>query len=383
MPSFRVAFRRLFLLRLVGTVSLRFAYPFLPMIADGLDAGIGAVGVGVACGEVAGFVVPFVGRRLDRIGRRRGMEHGLVICSAGCLVVSAAPSVAGFGIGMFVVAIGRYFFDVSFGAWIGDEVEFATRGRASGIGELAWSGAFLIGVPIAGLIASVTSWRVPYALSAVFLLGSLPVVRRTLSTREARSRSHVYSEGRARVTGIHIGIFALSLGAALLFVTEGAWFEADLGFSERTISLVVILLGVGEVIGALLSAFFADRLGKRLTILAGLVVLAPAAGAFALVGTAEVAGVLAALVVGLGFELAFVSAIPLVVEVAEDRRAGALGLAVAALTAGRTVAAVIGTRLFDASGIDLVVVVSVPSVVVAFGVVAALVREPASPRAAA
>ncbi|MGK2929369.1 MAG: hypothetical protein ACSLFO_07300, partial [Acidimicrobiales bacterium] len=106
MPSFRVAFARLFLLRLAGTVSLRFAYPFLPVIADGLDASIAAVGVGVACGEVAGLVAPFVGRRLDRVGRRRGMLDGLTISALGCVIVAAAPDVVGFGAGLFVVAIG-------------------------------------------------------------------------------------------------------------------------------------------------------------------------------------------------------------------------------------------------------------------------------------
>ena len=376
MVPFRVAFRRLFLIRLVGTVSLRYPYPFLPVIADGLDAGIGAVGVGVACGEVAGFLTPALGRRLDRIGRRRGMADGLVVAALGCAIVSVAPSVVGFGAGMFVVAIGRYLYDVSFGAWIGDEVAFERRGRANGIGELAWSGAFVVGVPVAGLIASVSSWRVPYALSAVVLLVSVPLVRSSLAAREATSRVDARSE-RARVTAIHVGIFALSLGAALVFVTEGAWFEADLGLSERTISLVVVVLGLGEVVGAVLSAVFADRFGKRRAIVAGLVVLAPAVGALALVGGASAAGVAAALIVGLGFELAFVSALPLVVEVHENRRAGALGLAVAALTAGRMTAAVLGTRLFDAGGIDLVVVAAVPSILVSLVVIVQRVRDPA------
>ena len=372
---FRVAFRRLFLIRLVGTVSLRYPYPFLPVIADGLDTGIGSVGVGVACGEVAGFLTPALGRRLDRIGRRRGMADGVVVAAVGCGIVALAPGVIGFGAGMFVVAIGRYLYDVSFGAWIGDEVAFDRRGRANGIGELAWSGAFLVGVPVAGLVASVSSWRVPYALSAVVLLASVPVVRASLEPKASRHRS-VKGPSAARVTAIHVGIFALSLGAALVFVTEGAWFETELGFSERTISLVVVILGVGEVIGAVLSAVFADRYGKRRTILAGLLVLVPASCALAVVGVAPIAGVAATLAVGLGFELAFVSALPLVVEVHEDRRAGALGLAVAALTAGRTVAAVLGTRLFDTGGIDLVVLAAVPSVLVSVVVIGWRVREP-------
>lgn len=376
MPTFRVAFARLFILRLAGTVSLRFAYPFLPTIADGLDASIASLGIGVACGEVAGLVAPLVGRRLDRVGRRRGMLDGLVVSAVGCLIVAAAPNVVGFGAGLFVVAVGRYFYDVSFGAWIGDEVDFARRGRVNGIGELAWSGAFFVGVPIAGLLTSVSSWRVPYLVSAGLLLASVPVVRATLAVKPPRPAADDSAEPRAPVTALHLGILALSIGAALLFVTEGAWFETDLGFSERTISLVVILLGIGEVVGAVLSATLADRIGKRRCVLAGIVLLIPSSAAFALVGDLAVAGVAAALLVGLAFELAFVSALPLVVEVHEDRRAAALSLAVAALTLGRTIAAVVGTRLFESSGIGVVVAVSVPALVVSAVVVARFVREP-------
>lgn len=54
------------------------------------------------------------------------------------------------------------------------------------------------------------------------------------------------------MTGIHIGIFALSLGAALLLVTEGAWFEADLDLvvavsvPSVVIAFVVVLALVRE-----------------------------------------------------------------------------------------------------------------------------------------
>ncbi len=375
---FRVAFVRLFALRLVGTVSIRFAYPFLPEIADGLGTSLATAGLGLACGEIAGLVAPLVGRRLDRIGRRRGMVDGLVVSSVGCLGVALAPHVVAFGASLFVVAVGRYLYDVSFGAWIGDEVPFARRGRVNGIGELAWAGSFLVGVPVAGLLAAVTSWRGPYAASVVLLLASVPVVRATLAPAAPAAGGPASSRavGRARPTWLHAVVFATSLGAALVFVSEGAFFETDLGMTETTISLVVVLLGVGEVVGALGSALLTDRIGKRRTVGLGIAVLVPAVAALALVGDSAVLAVLAALAVGLGFELAFVSALPMVVEVDPERRAGSLALAVAALTLARTVAAVAGTALFEGVGIGGVVAASLPALAVAAVVLAALVREP-------
>jgi predicted MFS family arabinose efflux permease len=378
LPSFSAAFRRLFVVRLVGTVSLRFAYPFLPGIADGLGVSIGAVGLALAAGEGAGLLAPLVGRRLDRIGRRRGMTDGLVIGALGCTIAAAAPGAVAFGVGLFAVAVGRAFFDISMGAWIGDEVEFARRGRASGIGELAWSGAFLLGVPVAGLVMSTTTWRVPYLLSAVVMLASIPVVRATLDTRTPQAVAGAPAAAHARPTLLHAVVFCTSLGAGLLLVTEGAWFELDLGLTERAISGVVVLLGIGEVVGALLAAGLADRVGKRITMIAGLIVLVPAAVAMGLIESSQVAGVAAAFVVGLGFELAFVSALPLVVEVSEERRAGSLSLAIASLTGARTVAAIVGTAVFEASGMGAVAVLSVPALLAGLLVVTTSVREPAA-----
>ena len=376
LPAFGAAFRRLFVVRLVGTVSLRFAYPFLPAIADGLGVGIGAVGLALAAGEAAGLLAPLVGRRLDRIGRRRGMTDGLVIGAVGCAIAAVAPGAVAFGIGLFAVAVGRAFYDISFGAWIGDEVEFARRGRASGLGELAWSGAFLLGVPVAGLVMSVTSWRVPYLLSALVMLASIPVVRSTLATRAPQGDAGAPVAAPARLTLLHLAVFCTSLGAALLLVTEGAWFELELGLTERAVSGVVVLLGIGEVVGALLAAGLSDRAGKRLTMAAGLVVLVPAAVAMGVIDASQIAGVAAAFVVGLGFELAFVSALPLVVEVPEERRAGSLSLAIASLTGARTVAAIVGTAVFDLSGMGAVAVLSVPALLAGLLVVTTSVREP-------
>lgn len=377
LPAFGATFRRLFLVRLIGTVSLRFAYPFLPTIADGLDVGIATLGIAMAFGEGAGLLAPLVGRRLDRIGRRRGMTDGLFIGALGCLAAGMAQTTAAFGVGLFAIAVGRAFFDISFGAWIGDEVAFARRGRATGIGELAWSGAFLLGVPVAGLVMSVSSWRMPYLLSALVLLGSVPVVRTTLVTRVPGRPAGAPAAARARPTLLHLVVFCTSLGAALILVTEGAWFERDFDLTERTISGVVVLLGIGEVIGSLLAAGLADHIGKRRTMILGLVVLVPACTAVAGVGASQIGAVAAAFVVGLGFELTFVSALPLVVEVPEERRAGSLSLAVASLTGARTISAVVGTAVFDARGMGTVVAISVPALLAALFVVSVHVREPA------
>lgn len=378
MLPFRVAFRRLFAIRLAGTVSVRYAYLFLPTIADGLDVSLAAVGVAIACGEVTGLGAPFFGRLIDRLGRRRGMRDGCLVAAVGCALAAATPSIIGLAIALPVVYLGRFTYDVSLGAWIGDEVPYARRGRATGIAELAWSGALFLGVPIAGVLTDLWSWRVPYAVSAVVLLASSPIVARTLPVfRPTAIRGSVTPRAAwARPRPLHGAVFILSLGAAMMFASEGAWFEIDLGFSEREVAVVVILLGVGEIVGSLLSALVADHWGKRNAMVVGTVFLGVMLGAVTAVGSHQVIGVVLAIGVGLAFELAFVSALPLAVEVAGDERAGSLGLTVAALTGARTTAALMAPALFDARGIDEVMVAAVAAAAVAVTVLLWRVREP-------
>jgi MFS family permease len=63
-------------------------------------------------------------------------------------------------------------------------------------------------------------------------------------------------------------VFALSLARRCRH--RGQFFRDRPRHVDQTISAVVILLGVGEVIGALLSAFLADRIGKRVVLMAGI-----------------------------------------------------------------------------------------------------------------
>lgn len=185
--------------------------------------------------------------------------------------------------------------------------------------------------------------------------------------------------GLMRPGTLHLVILFTAFGAGMIFVTEGAWFSEDFGMTERAVSFAVVALGAGEMLGSLSSAWLADRIGKIVSVRIGLTVLAAAVAAVAAAGSSQLAGVAAALFVGLGFELALVSALPLVVEISQARRAAALGLAFAAVTGTRMAAAIVGTSVFEASGIAVVVMIALPSLIAA-GAATLLVREPVEDR---
>jgi predicted MFS family arabinose efflux permease len=367
--SFRITFAGLLAVRLVGTVSLRFALPFIEDIADGLSVSITAIGFALAAGEVAGFAGPRLGRVLDRIGRRRGMELGLAASVAGCLIAGVAPVVGVLALGFFLIALGRFCYDISFTAWVSGAVPAHKRGRYLGLAETAWSGSLLVGVPLAGLLTALAGWRFPYLVLAALLFAAMPIVSRSL--RDDTSADHNgagdIAHAHARVRAVHVAMWSFTLAASFVFAVQGAWFERDLGLSTTAIAGAVFILGIGELAGALGSAALADRVGKRRTVGIGLAILAPMVLALALTGSSPTTGIAVAFLLGAGFELALVSSFPIVLEVPASRRAGAMGLAIMGMTVARSLASVGGPALFDAFGIRAPIMVAAP-VLVAAGV---------------
>jgi len=56
------------------------------------------------------------------------------------------------------------------GSWIGDAVAYERRGRATGLIELTWGGAALLGLPLIGYMIGWLPWWSAFALCGVVAL---------------------------------------------------------------------------------------------------------------------------------------------------------------------------------------------------------------------
>jgi predicted MFS family arabinose efflux permease len=370
--SFRAQLATILLSRTVLNTAHRIVYPFLPSIARGLDISLAAASGLVTVRMLAGLTAPFFGPLTDRRSRRGTMEVALLLFSLASLLLVAAGSLTVAAVAAAVIAfllygLSKVLYDPAIYAYLGDTIPYRLRGRATGLVEFSWAAAWLLGVPIAGLLLDRFGWRVPWA--ALFALGllSLGLTHRGLPPAWPTARSSEATHGIAlllhswrRLLG-HRGVLALLLTNLLLmmaievpFIVYGAWLETDFGLGLSTLGLASIVVGLAEAAAELGTALLTDPLGKRRSVLIGLLGMA---GSLLLLPTLARLGLAPALagivLVVLTFEFAIVSLLPMATELVPGERATLLSLRITAASLGRMAGAVMGGLLWEWQGGDI------------------------------
>jgi len=346
--------------RLVLNVGQRMAYPFLPVIARGLDVSLASASLLVSAGLVTGLAGPLIGPLADRAGRRRMMAWGMLLFSAGAALAAAYANFATVAAGFLIIGLGKVFFDPSLRAFVGDRVPFERRGVVLAFTELAWAGAILVGVPFAGWVMEARGWRAGYAgVAAAGLVGltsllvAIPADSPAATSRQERDgfgralRSVLTNRAALGALGI---TWLLMASHELLFVVYGAWMETSHGLSVAQIGLVSMVIGVAELVGELGAAGLVDRLGKGRSLAIGLLLT----GACYLVLpflsahlAASLAGLFALYVC---FEFTFVATLPLLTELVPGARATIMSINGAWDSLGRVSGTLLGPILWAAGG---------------------------------
>jgi predicted MFS family arabinose efflux permease len=354
-PDVRRALGPLVAGRFASNLALRFVYPFLPAIARGLGISLETAGVAVSIREFAGILGPRVGRAADRGRSRSIMLASLTLVAISTALGGLSTGVVVFTITMGVLALAQMAFMISSATWLSERVGYARRGTIFGLTELSWAGAFLVGVPVLGLLIERFGWRAPFfvvgALAAVLTVA----VGRTVPADEPDAPGTVRPGGRRHpgALGVYVMIGLISVAVQLVIVVYGAWFEDAFGFSVAVVGLATIVVGISELLGSGATVVLTDRWGKRRSILVGLAVMAPAAALLGTVGDRVGLGLFLLAVTLVGFEFAFVSSLPLVAELDTGARGASLGKGAAVATVARAVGSALGAVTYTRSGIGL------------------------------
>ena len=351
----RRAFVPLVASRFASNLSLRFVYPFLPTIARGLGVSLETAGIAVSIRELTGLAGARVGRATDRGRYRSTMVLSLAVLAIATAAGGLSTGVVMFTVTMGLVALTQMAFMISSAAWLSERVSYARRGMVFGLTELSWAGAFLLGVPVLGLLIDRYGWRAPF-----FAVGALTAVLAVAIARTvpADGPSHV---DRPRVEGrrhpgalaVYVMVGLSSIAVQLVIVVFGAWFEDAFGFSVAAVGLATIVIGSSEFLGSGATVLLTDRWGKRHSILIGLAAMAPAAALLGTVGDNAAYGLFLLAVMLVGFEFAFVSSLPFVAELDTAARGASLGMGAAVATVARAIGSVAGTTAYTRSGIAL------------------------------
>jgi predicted MFS family arabinose efflux permease len=343
---------RLTVARWAANLCSRVIPPYLGVIAASIGVPLTTIGVASGISEFTGLAGPAIGHAVERRPRRSAMAFGLFALAIGALFTAGGTHVVPITVGFIVISLSKEVFDNGMGAWVADHTTFATRGRVSGLTEVSWSTAALIGLPVLGVIAGLTSWRLAFVAAALFAAVAAVHLRAKLppepSAHEDTPR-HRLRLDRTNVGGF--AVFGVLLAAAnCLFVTFGSWLQDRFQVSDASLGILGLAFGTAELLAAVLSAAFVDRVGKRRAITIGAAFMIPAALALSTARNLPVAVVYLAIFF-FGFEIAIVSFVPLIATLQPEAPALAFGVAGACGTIARGVVAVASTRLYSHHGI--------------------------------
>jgi AAHS family benzoate transporter-like MFS transporter len=266
----------------------------------------GALGSYALVGVLVGALT--AGAIGDWVGRRRVMLVNIAWFSLGMGATALTQSVTAFGIGRFFTGVGVGALVATVGALV---AEFAPPGKRNRLNAIVYSG-----VPAGGVLAAVVALAISDAVGwrGLFWVGALPIVlllplafvKLPESPRWLLARGRVLeAEQLSAATGVplpevvdvpavpaKVGFTALAtrplawptlllgtMSFAGLLLTYGlnTWLPQimeDNGFGKGYALSFLLVLNLGAIVGGLLAASFADRLGAKRIVAATFVLAA-------------------------------------------------------------------------------------------------------------
>jgi SHS family lactate transporter-like MFS transporter len=215
----------------------------------------------------------------DRYGRRRPLMANVIFFSVVELLCGFAPSYTVFLVLRTIYGIGMG------GEWgVGASLAMEAapekwRGILSGILQSGYSIGYLLAALAARFIEPTLGWR------AMFWAGGVPALL-ALYIRSKVPESEAWKQHRAPTTAAILrvvsqhwksAIYLVLMMTLMMFLSHGTqdlypdFLKSTRGASSRTVSYIAILYNLGAVLGAIIFGYFSERLGRRRSMIAALI----------------------------------------------------------------------------------------------------------------
>ncbi|HSL45720.1 MAG TPA: MFS transporter [Anaerolineales bacterium] len=346
------------LLRTILNTGHRMVYPFLSVFARGLGVDITTLSFVVTARSLVGMFAPVFGSVADHRGRRFGMLSGIILFIVGVGLVAFHPTFVTFTIAVLIGILGKYLFDPSMQAYIGDRIPYERRGTALAVIEMSWSLAFIVGTPLVGYLISRFGWNAPFPLFVGLGLLMFAVIGWMVPRQDhaaPKSSAAPVKNVRSVLTSIPaLAAISIALWASaaneLVNLIFGVWLEDSFGLRIAALAGASAVIGFSELGGEGLVALTTDRLGKPRALAFGLVINVLAAFLLPIVGRTEIGALVGLFLFYISFEYVLVSHIPLMTEVMPVARATLLSFNVTGHSLGRMIGALSATFIYQRFG---------------------------------
>lgn len=253
--------------------------PVLEQIAHEFGTSTGTAGLVVAAYGAPGVAVAVLaGPYSDRIGRKPFLVFGPLIMGLSTLAAAVAPSLALIVVARIASGVGAAVIFPNVNAIIGDTFPYRERGSVLSTTISMNTLASIVGVPIAGIIAELLSWRLSLAIVGALAVIAAIVLLFKLDRAPGQNDGTKIRALYARILHDRSAVAAIAssfLGALFWFTWVTylvVFFQHTFGLSEGLASTVALTMGLGVLIGSQIGGRLGDRIGHR-RIVAGSVVL--------------------------------------------------------------------------------------------------------------
>ncbi len=349
------------LCRLVLNTARRFAYPFAPALSRGLGVELTAITSLIATNQATSIIGIFFGPLADRFGYRFMMLTGLVMLIVGMLAGGLLPFYSMILLAFFLAGLAKTIFDPALQAYVGERVSFQKRGMVIGLLEFSWAGSTLVGIPSIGLLIDRLGWRMPFfVLGGLGIFGILTFVI-FIPGDIRKTDAHQDSPGVLNALGQLIQqraplgtlgfAFLFAIANDNLFVVYGAWLEQSFNLNIVALGMGTSIIGVAELLGEIMTASFADRLGLKRSMIIGIILSGLSYVILPFSSQTLPFAFSSLFVLFLIFEFTVVSALSLSTELLPASRATMMSGFFAAAGLGRVIGSLIGSHIWLAGGI--------------------------------
>ncbi len=345
--------------------------PVLTQIAGEFGISTGAAGLVVAAYGAPGIVVAVAaGPYSDRFGRKRFLVAGAAVMGVFTLLASFATTFPVLVGTRMIAGVGGSVIFPNANATLADHFPYSERARA-----------IAIGIPIAGIVAEATSWRVSVAIVGVLCLAaSIVLFFRLRPVQTPLNASKVRELYRSIVTNRSaIGAVGSSLLGALYWFSWSTYivvfFEQVFGLSQGLASTLALTQGLGVLVGSQLGGRLGTRIGHKPVVAASVAI----SGAILLYQTNLTPPLAITAVLNLALSAVigarFASNTTLLTEQVPEARGTMLALSASVTSASIVAGASIGGILIDVFGFGSLGVFCFAVALIAALVVALFVRE--------
>jgi MFS family permease len=267
-------------------LGMRLSGAFLPILAKELDPSGTLVGYVVSAWFLARVFIEIPSGLLsDRIGRRRLFVIGIALSAVGSLLCAVAPSIYALILGRALWGFGAALFFSNNTAILLDLFDPDQRGRAVGTFQGIEFIGSLIGAPIGAVLAEVTGYFTVFYLTfgLISLSALLTLVSKELKTIGVTAGTITWTRPSlmdSLQSLMQWGLVVVCLiSFARMFVMNGVmstvfplYLHESLGYEVSTIGLVTAARTAGFTVATITSGYVATTIGRKRTILLGLLV---------------------------------------------------------------------------------------------------------------